>query len=83
MTIVEFILGRLSALDRRQEKMMAQIDDLKAAQARLIEANRRLIAKVGELQADHVDQAEIVALTNEANNVAAAAETVALAPPPA
>jgi hypothetical protein len=63
--------------------MMAQIDDLKAAQARLIEANRRLIAKVGELQADHVDQAEIVALTNEANNVAAAAETVAPEPPPA
>jgi hypothetical protein len=63
--------------------MMAQIDDLKAAQARLIEANRRLIAKVGELQADHVDQAEIVALTNAANNVAAAAETVAPEPPPA
>jgi cob(I)alamin adenosyltransferase len=78
------VFGRLDELTaflaEEKEKTMAQIDDLKAAQARLIDANRRLIAKLAELEANQVDPAEIVALTNDANNAAAAAETIAPAP---
>ncbi|MGJ0509587.1 MAG: hypothetical protein ACR652_21185 [Methylocystis sp.] len=75
------VFRRLSRLEHREETVMAQIDDLKAAQARLIEANRRLIGKVGELQAVHVDQTEMQALIDDANSAAANAEAVA--PPPA
>jgi cob(I)alamin adenosyltransferase len=79
------VFGRLDELTaflaEEREKTMAQIDDLKAAQARLIDANRRLLAKIAELQAGQVDPAELAALTSEANNAAAAAESVA--PPPA
>lgn len=75
------IFRRLTRLEHRQETMMAQIDDLKAAQARLIDANRMLIAKVGELQAVHVDQSEMQSLIEDANRAADNAE--AAAPPPA
>ncbi|MGJ0510548.1 MAG: hypothetical protein ACR652_26180 [Methylocystis sp.] len=74
------VFRRLSRLEHREETIMAQIDDLRAAQARLIEANRRLIAKVGELQAEHIGPAELESLINDANRAADNAE--AAAPPP-
>jgi hypothetical protein len=78
------VFGRLDELTaflaEEREKTMAQLDELKAAQTRLIEANRRLLAKLAELEAGQVDPAELAALTNDANAAAAAAE--AIAPPP-
>jgi hypothetical protein len=78
------VFGRLDELTaflaEERENTMQQLDELKAAQARLIEANRRLIAKVAFLESGQVDPAELVALTNDANNAAAASETVAPAP---
>jgi hypothetical protein len=88
------ILDRLADIEDMQENDMQEIEALKVAQARLIDANRRLIAKVNDqqtqindlktlvddLEADAADPAVVQALVDEANTAADNAEAVAPTP---
>lgn len=74
------ILDRLDDLEFARENTMQQFEELKAAHARLIDVNKRLLAKVEELMAGVVAPSEVQTLVDEAK---AAADAADAAVPPA
>ena len=77
------IFGRLSQLEHDQEMRMAQIDDLKAAQARLVDVVNKLVARVDALQTQTAaapPPADMQTVIDAMNSAAATAEPVANPP---